>query len=137
MAHQPGVAAVIVFRFCDGAYRVRFSYDPDLVELLKTTVPAWARSWDPGAKEWAVRVEFGRTLASAIGAAGHQAVGLKEPRAGVDGAGWGDVLLDAVGPTRHQPVFRALTKILHPDAATGDGRLQQQLSDARERFDHD
>lgn len=45
-----GVVAVIVFRFCDGAYRVRFSYEPDLVELLKDTGPEWARSWDPTTK---------------------------------------------------------------------------------------
>ncbi len=35
-------------------YTVKFSYDPDLVELLKGTVPGWARSWDTNVKEWTV-----------------------------------------------------------------------------------
>jgi hypothetical protein len=56
----------VLFRRRADHYTVRFSYDPDLVELLKTTVPAWARSWDPTIKEWTVAAEFGPLLASAI-----------------------------------------------------------------------
>ncbi|MDT7737275.1 MAG: hypothetical protein QOK09_644 [Mycobacterium sp.] len=38
--------STILFRHVGERYTVRFSYDPDLVELLKDTVPACARSWD-------------------------------------------------------------------------------------------
>ena len=43
-----------------------------------------------------------------------------------------NTLFDKVGPARSQPVYRALTKILHGDdnRDTGDSRLQQQLNDA-------
>lgn len=37
---------------------MKFSYDPDLVELLKKTVPGWARSWEPTTTEWSATVEF-------------------------------------------------------------------------------
>jgi hypothetical protein len=122
------------FRRRSDYYTVRFSYDPDLIELLKTTVPRWVRSWDPTTKEWTVAAEFGRTPEWVIAHAGHRTVGLDEPRAAVDRAGWAEALLDAVGPTRHEPVFRALTKVLHPDTPIGVGRLQQELNDARERL---
>jgi hypothetical protein len=38
--------STILFRHVGERYTVRFSYDPDLVELLKDSVPACARSWD-------------------------------------------------------------------------------------------
>jgi hypothetical protein len=38
--------STILFRHVGERYTVRFSYDPDLVELLKGTVSACARSWD-------------------------------------------------------------------------------------------
>jgi hypothetical protein len=125
----------VLFRRAGVRYVIRFTYDPDLVELLKATVPGFARSWDPYTNEWKVDAEFGRTLASAIERAGHTTVGLDESRAAVDRAGWAEALLDAVGPTRHEPVFRALTKVVHPDAPTGDGQLPQQLNDAPDRLD--
>jgi hypothetical protein len=87
----------------------------------------------PGRQRADGTAAFGRTLASAIERAGHRTVGVDEPRAAVGRADWAEAVLDAVGPTRHEPVFRALTEVLHPDAPTGDGRLQQQLNDARDR----
>ena len=123
----------VLFRRGGDRYTVKFSYDPALVELLKDTVPAWVRSWDPTTKEWTVAAEFGRTLASAIEQAGHRTVGLDESRAAVDRAGWAEALLDAVGPTRHEPVFRALTKVLHPDAPTGRRRRWRRVPGRRGR----
>ncbi|TXI55920.1 hypothetical protein [Mycolicibacter arupensis] len=37
----------------------------------------------------------------------------------------------AVGDERRDAVFRALSKVLHPDVATGDTELMRQLLDAR------
>jgi hypothetical protein len=70
----------VLFRRAGDHYTVKFSYAPDLVELLKITVPGWARSWDSTTKERTVAAEFGRTLASAMQQAGHTTVGFDEPR---------------------------------------------------------
>jgi hypothetical protein len=79
--------------------------------------------------------EFGPLPASAIKRAGHPTVGIEEPQPrGVGAADPFAALFELVGPERHEPVFKALTKILHPDAG-GDGRLQQQLNDARDQLD--
>ena len=57
---------------------------------------------------------------------GHTVTGIKTPRAQPRGDGapnWARSLFAAVGRDRAEPVFRALTRILHPDnRATGDGR---------------
>jgi hypothetical protein len=45
------------------------------------------------------------------------------------------VLMEAVGPQRREAVFRALTRVLHPDVTGGDNTLQQQqLNEARDAF---
>jgi hypothetical protein len=65
------------------------------VELLKDTVPACARSWDPVARQWTINAEFASLLASAIGRRGHHTVGLNaEP----DRSRWAEMLFDRVGP---------------------------------------
>ena len=47
--------------------------------------------------------------------------------------GWAEELFTAVGKNsaRAEAVFKALTKCLHPDTATGDKGLMQQLNNAR------
>lgn len=41
-----------------------------------------------------------------------------------------------MGPERTDAVFKALTRILHPDIAdTGDTELQRQLNDARDAME--
>jgi hypothetical protein len=52
-----------------------------------------------------------------------------------DTAQWAHALLRRVGPLRREPVFRALTRILHPDnPATGDAVLQRELNTARDQL---
>ncbi|HSS25687.1 MAG TPA: hypothetical protein VLL82_15105 [Mycobacterium sp.] len=96
----------VLFRRAGARYTVKFSYHPALVDLLKDVVPAWARDWNPGTKQWTIATEFAQPLASAIRRAGHTTVGIEEPRAAVGEAGWAEALLDAVGPARHEPVFK-------------------------------
>ena len=44
---------------------------------------------------------------------------------------WAHALFRQVGLDRREPVFRALTRVLHPDnQSTGDNTLQRQLNDA-------
>lgn len=58
----------------------------------------------------------------------------QSPRGGPASADWADTLLRAVGPDRHEAVFKALTRVLHPDAATGDEDLMKDLNQARDRL---
>jgi hypothetical protein len=46
---------------------------------------------------------------------------------------WAEILLRAVGPSREDAVFKALTRVLHPDAKTGDEVLMKELNIARDK----
>lgn len=115
---------------------VRFAYNADLVDLIKFTVPAGARSWDPAAKAWTVDAPFADILTPRFRALGHHVEdhgrpNPPPPRRPAPPTTWAEQLLTAVGPTRQEAVFRALTRVLHPDTATGDTALMQQLNNAR------
>lgn len=120
-------------------FTVTFRYDPTLVELLKSVVPSFARSWHPDRRVWHIDDDCAEGFAAVAQALGHTVVGIEPeppPRAtrGTDSGSsdqWARILLRAVGPSRHEPVFRALTRVLHPDNAVGDTRLMQQLNEAR------
>lgn len=124
-----------------GAVAIRFTYDRELVELLKACVPAYARRWDATWKTWTVD---GYPLDHFLGAArtaGHnvidgRAASTPPPRARrpEPPREWAEELLLAVGPERREAVFRALTRVLHPDTPTGDVRLMQALNGARDRL---
>ncbi|WP_280271878.1 hypothetical protein [Nocardia wallacei] len=47
---------------------------------------------------------------------------------------WAEQLFTAVGESRIDAVFKAMSRCLHPDVKTGDTRLMQQLNDARGRL---
>lgn len=114
-------------------YTVRFPYDREVVELVKT-VPRWARTWNAVTKQWTVDSLYVPELADELRALGHTIVGIggeKKRNNDTDAPGaWAHMLFTAVGPSRAGAVHRALTKVLHPDTATGDTALQQQLNDA-------
>ena len=131
------MSTVLFERRGDGDAIVRFAYDPELVDLLKAAVPARSRSWDPQLRQWTVRAELVEHFASVLRATGHQVIGLEPPAAGTRTGTdqWARLLLHRVGPTRREPVFRALSRVLHPDnAATGDTTLQRELNLAREQL---
>lgn len=118
----------------DDPTSVRFTYDPDIVSLLKCIVPSHARKWDSANKTWWVSRAFIETVTDHFRALGIHVIEEKPPtRQCVD---WADELFRAVGRHRIGPVHRALTKVLHPDnAETGDCELQRQLNDARQQID--
>jgi hypothetical protein len=136
--------STILFTRHGTTYTVRFRYDAAVIELLKAAVPGYARSWDPAAKEWTVRAGHAEQLAKALRATGHQVVGIDPPRTDPppradgripDTAQWARILFRRIGPNRRDPVFRALTRVLHPDnPATGDTTLQRELNSAREQL---
>jgi len=136
-------------------WQVRFRYQRAWVELLKDTVPGYDREWDPDRRVWVIADASVQELAEALAAVGASVQWVNEdpyrtrhrshrtggdagppppppPRGGTDTCPWARVLLDAVGETRREPVFRALSKVLHPDTATGDAALMRELLEARE-----
>ena len=127
--------STVVFQRLGDASGVRFHYHPDLVELIKTAVPTYARRYNPAAKERTVDAGYARSLARLLRCEGHTVVGLDEPngaRSSADPAQWAKDLLTHVGPTRRDVVFRALMRVLHPDnQQTGDTQLQRELNQAR------
>jgi hypothetical protein len=134
--------STILFTRHGDRYTVRFQYNADLVELLKTAVPSHARDWNPATKEWTIRATHAEQLASALRATGHKVLGLDPPRTDPpprannstpDTAQWAKLLFRRIGPNHRDPVFRALTKVLHPDVG-GDHSLMQELNQAREQL---
>ena len=137
--------ATVTFEF-DGFefdYIVRFAYDPRLVDLIKT-VPRYYRSWNPTLRQWRVSVVYARTLANSMRQLGCTVVGLDQherERADPPPHSHGrtprhntfDLLFERVGHHRAEPVFRALTRVLHPDVG-GDTELMKELNNARDRL---
>lgn len=138
-------------------WTIAFSYDPKLVTLLKDTI--CFRYWNKGRKVWIVErnVISQGDIAAFIQLAeklSHKVVDRRTkesfdftrnyrkkkapppppppppPLKGADT--WADTLFRAVGPDREEVVFKALTKILHPDVKTGDEKLMKQLNQARD-----
>ena len=65
----------------DGAgYGLRFSYDADIVALIKV-LPRDQRRYSPDSKEWAVRSDAVPKLAESFRAHGYAVTGLDEPSA--------------------------------------------------------
>jgi hypothetical protein len=111
---------------------VRFRYDPDLVDLIKTIVPSYARSWRPADRSWTLDIDWTAQLIAAIRAAGHTVItdDDQHPPSDHRRQGWANGLFDRVGPSRAPACYRALSRVLHPDTAGGDTQLQQELNQA-------
>lgn len=101
-------------------------YAPFALKDVCRTLPG--RRWDKLGKCWVIPATFVDEAANVLRAAGCTVYVTKpngEPwtsgRAGAGhratpGGRWAELLLEAVGPQRADAVFRALTRILHPDA---------------------
>lgn len=125
----------VVFDRVGNGYTVRFPYDPLLVELLKSRVPSYARTWFSAGKYWTVDSAYAAPLAAAFTELGCTVVGV-ETRTPSACDGWAQHLFRAVGPSRVTAVHRALSKVLHPDVPTGSGVLQRELNDARAELEN-
>src|SRR6478736_4784750 len=89
----------VVFDRVGNGYTVRFPYDALLVELLKSRVPSYARTWFSAGKQWTVDADWYQPLAAAMRAVGCTVVGLDAPRQQAhDGKDWARALFTAVGP---------------------------------------
>lgn len=123
--------SAVVFTPAAGRYSVRFAYDPAVVALVKQSVPGYARSWSAQARTWHVDTDWATLLAAELVRHGHTVSGLSATPASNPSDSWATQLFKAVGPRRAPAVHRALTRVLHPDTATGCPVLQRQLNDAR------
>jgi hypothetical protein len=118
-------------------------YTPYALREIVKSFPG--RRWDPDAKCWIVLCSQVWELADALRVAGsppfvtgpngqpyrrHERAGRTQPRHPREG--WADLLLDTVGADRVEKVFKALSKVLHPDVG-GDAQLMRELLAARER----
>ena len=125
-------------------YAVNFSYDPKLVEWIKS-FPSWARGYDPPTKTWTLEPEYARRFAADMKANGHTVIGLDggqqqqrrqppppPPRQIVQKQNWADALFERIPPEMHTSVYRALSRVLHADAG-GDDALQSELNGARSK----
>lgn len=120
--------------------RVRFSYDERLVGLIKS-LPRYGRRWDPTQRVWLVDDDLVTDLVGMFRFHGYEVVvtdarqktKVPPPRSATTES-WADALMKAVGSERVDPVHRALTRVLHPDVATGDNDLMQALNGARDRW---
>lgn len=117
-------------------------YVPFALKDVVKTLPG--RRWDKARKCWLVSTVFVDEAANALRAAGCTVFVTRADgsawtsgRAGAGhratpGADWAESLLDAVGPAQAEAVFKALTRVLHPDAG-GDHVLMSQLNEARRK----
>jgi hypothetical protein len=120
---------------------VRFGYDANLVDLLKTVVPPRSRKWHASTKTWAVGGRYVDRFVAAARLAGHQVIDdgagrqqkTRTASAGTPRDDWATALFAAVGPAHHERVFKALVKVLHPDAG-GDTELMQTLNRAHDEL---
>jgi hypothetical protein len=126
----------VMFTAGPDGHVVRFAYDPTVVAAIKATVPSYARAWRPATRTWLIDPSWAPVLADTLRCYGHTVTGLDDRRRGdrqCDCGGdtdWARTLFPRVGPTRYGPVFRALSRVLHPDTASGDVRLQRELNTA-------
>jgi hypothetical protein len=124
---------VILFTTVDDDYSTcRFAYDEACLKIIKS---APVHRWDRDTKTWTTETAWVELLAKRFTDAGFTVA--------VDGELWTppdpkalappiQSLFDAL-PTRLRPlVFKALAKILHPDAG-GDLELMKQLNKVNEK----
>ena len=132
------MSSVRFMRFRD-TYRISFAYDPELVEWIKS-IPRQNRTYEADTKTWIVDRKYAEGFASDLRAAGHTVLGLEQhtqspppPRRDVT-VTWADTLMSRCNSEElREKCYRALAKCLHDDLG-GDGRLMQELNDARNGY---
>jgi hypothetical protein len=103
---------------------VTFIYDAALVELLKLSVPVYARSWNPVRREWLIEGIYAKQFGQTLRGLGYIITGLEPAQRDDDTTHWARILFKRVGPSRTSAVFRSLSRILHPDVPGVDSRFR-------------
>jgi hypothetical protein len=133
------VVTIYIHRAPIGDASVRFAFDAGVVHLIKTVVPPRYRKWNAATKTCQVGGLYLDQLSAAARLSGYTVIddgvsswARREPRRAPT-TDWAEALFAAVGPDRADAVHRALTRVLHPDVASGDALLMRQLNVARDR----
>lgn len=123
-----------------GKVELRFTFNRTVVDQLKWTVPASARSWDPIEKVWTVDGAWApsviRVLEEAFGDDCVEIVDQREPvifRSTIDPDLATLYLLPAAPPELIPVCYRTLAKVMHPDAG-GDADAMRRLNSAFDRL---
>jgi hypothetical protein len=125
---------VIVITTGWGRAKVHFNYNERALEVIRT-IPG--RRWHPDSKTWSIPGDMTSLTAGEFARAGFR-VSLNDelfkPRAHLssdrDATNVFAALMEGIPKRLREPVFRALTKVLHPDH-DGDTELMKQLNAAR------
>lgn len=136
------VGVVVIARLIVSKYIVQVMSPWEVREVVKGFPD---RTWDAGHRCWLVPVAFTDALAEALRGAGCTvylqgvdgqpwATGNDAPHGtrSTPADDWADTVFAAVGEDRQEAVFKALSKVLHPDTG-GDHVLMVELVAARER----
>ncbi len=108
------------------AYALTFTYEAFIVDVIKLTVPPYARTWSKPRREWLIEPVYGRPLADELRRQGCTIIGLDEAN---DGQHWARAVFQRVGPDRAPLAYRLLSRLCHPDHG-GDHQLQLELNEA-------
>jgi hypothetical protein len=143
--HRGGPPRLYVSRALTGDASVRFAFDAGVVALIKVVVPPRYRKWHANTKTWGIGGRYVDAVIRAARIAGQRVIDdstggratgsgerVDRPRQRMITT-WAETLFAAVGPERAEPVFKALVKVLHPDAG-GDTQLMQDLNRAHDQL---
>lgn len=107
---------------------IRFNYEPEAVDLIKRTVPPAFRTYAPSTRTWCVDEPYVDRALAVLGRH-FGSVDITDQRTPAIGADWATALRDQLPEPLRQPVYRALLRVVHPDAG-GDTELTKQLNNA-------
>jgi hypothetical protein len=134
---------VVISLADDGRLALKCRYDPALVDVIKTMIPSYDRTWDTVAKTWYLASEWGDGLIERLRELGMIVTDRRPPPPSTTAP-------TVVSPALHEaclalyitpdaPVvvaeasFKALAKQHHPDVG-GDTATFQALNDALQTF---
>ena len=115
---------------------VKFRYDESVIAMVRR-MPN--REWDRHNKVWWFDADDARTLATLLHRMGHEVflddVEFKPLLVKTNGQTGNvfETFFDFLPGVLRAPMYRAQSKILHPDLG-GDNRLMQMLNDAYEKY---
>lgn len=116
-----------------GGVDVKFDYDPTVIAYIKAEIPKSFRAYVPAEKTWRLDggiddlLAYARLLGFRVEDNRRGKARAPQFNATTD---WATALFEAVGADRATAVYRALSKVLHPDAG-GDHSLMVALTSAK------
>jgi hypothetical protein len=135
---------VIVSLADDGRLALKCRYDPDLVDVLKTMIPSYDRTWDGVAKTWYLSPDWGDGLIETLRERGMVVTDRRPPppspqttALAVPSALQEACVALCIAPHASvaiaEAAFKTLAKQHHPDVG-GDTAIFQQLNAALATF---